>query len=93
MSTICTSPQAGEPICPLPAANTIGESLAALAGGGQGEGTSLADFTAWVRAEHLRQAVIVSDGCPPGDVEGFTHSVDRLTRLHGALMLLADFGA
>ena len=33
-------PQAGENACPLPVANTTGESLAALAGGGQGEGTN-----------------------------------------------------
>lgn len=33
-------PQTGENACPLPAANTTGESLAALAGGGQGDGTS-----------------------------------------------------
>lgn len=32
-------PHPGENACPLPAANTTGESLAALAGGGQGEGT------------------------------------------------------
>lgn len=32
-------PQSGENACPLPAANTPGESLAALAGGGQGEGS------------------------------------------------------
>lgn len=34
-------PQAGENACPLPAANTTGESLAALAGGGQGEGSDM----------------------------------------------------
>ena len=31
-------PQLGENTCPFPAANTIGESLAALAAGGQGVG-------------------------------------------------------
>lgn len=33
-------PQSGENACSLPAANTLGESLAALAGGGQGEDTN-----------------------------------------------------
>lgn len=40
MSLNRSSPHPGENACPLPAANTTGESLAALAGGGQGEGTS-----------------------------------------------------
>lgn len=42
MSSNCTIPQHGERLsqtdCLPPAANTTGESLAALAGGGQGEG-------------------------------------------------------
>jgi len=43
MSSNCTIPQHGERLsqtdCLPPAANTTGESLAALAGGGQGEGS------------------------------------------------------
>jgi hypothetical protein len=46
MSSITPTPQAGEPAkqidCLLPAANTIGESLAARAAGGQGEGSTFA---------------------------------------------------
>ncbi len=33
--------QQGKNLCPPPAANTSGESLAALAGGGQGEGSDM----------------------------------------------------
>lgn len=79
--------------CLPPATNATGESLAAPAPGGQGVGSSLVDFTAWVRAEHLRQLVTVSAGCSAGQVEQFTLSVERMTRLHGALMLLQEFGA
>lgn len=85
-------PQTGENACPLPAANTPGESLAALAGGGQGEGTSLADFAAWLRSEHLRQAATVSAGVHSGQVDDYCGAVQRLTSLHGALMLLQEFG-
>jgi len=88
-----TLPQAGEATCPLPATHATGESLAAPALGGQGVGTSLDDFTAWVRSEHLRQLVTVSAGCPPFQAEQFTLSVERMTRLHGALMLLQEFRA
>jgi hypothetical protein len=45
MSSNCTIPQHGErlsqTVCLPPAANTLGESLAALAGGGQGEGSDM----------------------------------------------------
>lgn len=79
--------------CPLPATYAKGESLAAPAPGGQGVGTSLADFAAWLRSEHLRQAATVSAGVHSGQVDDYCGAVQRLTSLHGALMLLQEFGA
>lgn len=86
------TPQPGETARLSPAHQRRDESLAAPAATGQGADT-LQDFAAWVRSQHLSQAATVSEGCPSGQVEQFTRSVDRLTRLHGALMLLQEFGA
>ena len=93
MSLNRSTPQPGENACPPPATHTNGESLAALAAGGQGADTSLSDFAAWLRSEHLRQAATVSAGPQAGQVNDYCAAVDRLTRLHGALMVLQEFGA
>lgn len=85
-------PQAGETTRLSPAHQRRDESLAAPAATGQGADT-LQDFTAWVRSQHLSQAATVSAGCPDGQVAEYCSSVERLTRLHGALMLLQEFGA